>query len=81
MELDLKYVEKTLPHVQSLWGKTVHLESVMEEKRIVFSYDGSKNFRRFLYKSLRLTKSFCTETQTPSAHSACFTRTEAQSVR
>jgi len=48
VELDLKYVEKTLPYVHKLWGRTVHLETVVEDKPIVFSYDGKKVTRRFL---------------------------------
>ncbi|SFE52737.1 stage V sporulation protein R [Paenibacillus algorifonticola] len=48
MELDLKYVERTLPHVVHLWGKSVHLETVVEDKKIVFSCDGKKTSRKFL---------------------------------
>jgi stage V sporulation protein R len=48
MELDLKYIEKTLPYVFQLWGKSVHLETVVEEKPVVFTYDGKKHHRRFL---------------------------------
>ncbi|WP_341281624.1 SpoVR family protein [Paenibacillus sp. FSL H8-0537] len=48
MELDLKYVERTLPHVVHLWGKSVHLETVVEDKKIVFSCDGKKTSRKFV---------------------------------
>ncbi|CAG7650337.1 hypothetical protein PAESOLCIP111_06055 [Paenibacillus solanacearum] len=48
MELDLKYVERTIPYIQQLWGKTVHLESVIEAKPVLFSYDGKKHNRKFL---------------------------------
>lgn len=48
VELDLKYVERTLPYIVQLWGKTVHLETVVEDKRIVFSMDGKKSSRKFL---------------------------------
>ncbi len=48
MELDIKYVEKTLPYVYALWGKTVHLESKVEERQVLFSHDGKKTHRRFL---------------------------------
>ncbi|GKU80257.1 SpoVR family protein [Paenibacillus sp. L3-i20] len=47
-ELDLKYVERTLPYVVQLWGKNVHLETIVEDKRIVFSCDGKKTSRKFL---------------------------------
>lgn len=29
-ELDIKYLEKTLPYIYRLWGRDVHLETVME---------------------------------------------------
>ncbi|MCU6709888.1 SpoVR family protein [Paenibacillus sp. J5C_2022] len=47
-ELDLKYVERTLPNVVQLWGKSVHLETMVEDKRIVFSCDGNKTSRKFV---------------------------------
>jgi len=47
-ELDVKYLERTLPYVQQLWGRTVHLETIIEDKKIVFTYDGKKHHRRFL---------------------------------
>ena len=48
VELDLKHLEKTLPYVYRLWGKTVHLETVVENKGIVFSFDGQKHTRRLV---------------------------------
>jgi stage V sporulation protein R len=48
IELDVKYVERTLPYVNQLWGRSVHLETMVEDKKIVFTYDGKKHHRRFL---------------------------------
>ncbi|MHA6482848.1 SpoVR family protein [Paenibacillus sp. strain BS8-2] len=48
VELDLKYVERTLPYVYQLWGKTVYLETIVEEKTLLFMYDGKKVSRKFL---------------------------------
>lgn len=48
IELDVKYLEKTLPHVYALWGRSVHLETVVEERKVVFCYNGKKCTRRFL---------------------------------
>ncbi|GGA51270.1 stage V sporulation protein R [Kroppenstedtia guangzhouensis] len=48
LELDLKYIEKTLPHVHHLWGRSVHIESVIENKPVLFTYNGRKCTRRFL---------------------------------
>lgn len=46
IELDLKYVERTLPHLVQLWGKPVHLETVLDNKNILFSCDGKKTTRK-----------------------------------
>ncbi|MCL6631384.1 MAG: SpoVR family protein [Alicyclobacillus herbarius] len=48
VELDLKHVEKTLPYVHQLWGRTCHLETVVDERAILFSCDGSRVQRKFL---------------------------------
>lgn len=48
LELDVKYVEKTLPYVFTLWGKNVHIETTLDDRAVVFSYDGKKVHRRFL---------------------------------
>ncbi|UHA72390.1 SpoVR family protein [Paenibacillus sp. 481] len=47
IELDLKYLERTLPYVYTLWGKSVHLETIVEEKTVLFTYDGKKVSRKF----------------------------------
>lgn len=46
--LDLHYLEKTLPHVYLLWGRPVHLETIVDGKRTLFSYDGRKNSRKVI---------------------------------
>jgi stage V sporulation protein R len=48
MELDVKYLEKTLPYVYRLWGRPVHLETVLENRPVLFTYDGKKTHRKFL---------------------------------
>ncbi|WP_018756142.1 SpoVR family protein [Paenibacillus terrigena] len=48
IELDLKYLERTLPFVYQLWGKPVHLETFVEDKKVLFTYDGRKQARKFL---------------------------------
>ena len=48
LELDVKYIERTLPYVHQIWGKSVHLESVLDERPVLFTYDGKKVNRRFL---------------------------------
>lgn len=48
IELDIKYLEKVLPYIYQLWGRSVHLESVMESKTVLFSYDGKAIHRKYL---------------------------------
>jgi stage V sporulation protein R len=40
VELDSKYARKTLEHVYTLWGRPVHLETVVDDERVVMHYDG-----------------------------------------
>lgn len=47
-ELDPHYLENVLPYINQLWGHTVHLETYVENKSILYSYDGKKVSRRAL---------------------------------
>lgn len=47
-ELDLPYLENVLPYIYQLWGRTVHLETVVENKPVLFSSDGKKVTRKIL---------------------------------
>jgi stage V sporulation protein R len=40
VELDSKYARKALEHVYTLWGRPVHLETIVDEERVVMHYDG-----------------------------------------
>ncbi|RAU03321.1 SpoVR family protein [Bacillus pumilus] len=48
IELDLKYLEKVLPYLYQLWGRSVHIESILEGKEVMFSYDGKGVHRKYL---------------------------------
>lgn len=48
MELDMFYVERTMPLVQSLWGRPVHIETVVDNKPVLYSYNGEKGSKKFL---------------------------------
>lgn len=37
IELDPHYIEKTLPMVYRLWGRPVHLETIVEEQTMLYS--------------------------------------------
>lgn len=43
LELDIPFLEKTLPRLYLLWGRPVHLETVVDNSIMVFSFDGQKN--------------------------------------
>ena len=43
VEMDMKYARKTLEYVHKLWGRDVHLETVVDEEPLVLSYDGSEH--------------------------------------
>jgi stage V sporulation protein R len=45
-ELDMPYAQKTLEYIQKLWGRRVHLETVLEEKPAVLSYEPRQGHRR-----------------------------------
>lgn len=43
IELDPHYLENVLPYIYQLWGRSVHLETVVECGPILYSYDGKRN--------------------------------------
>ncbi|QSO50255.1 SpoVR family protein [Alicyclobacillus curvatus] len=47
-ELDLKHLEKTLPYLHQLWGRTCHLQTVIEGRDVLFTSDGKKTLRKFM---------------------------------
>ncbi|WLD94029.1 SpoVR family protein [Alkalihalobacillus sp. AL-G] len=48
IELDVRYLEKVLPYVYQLWGRSVHLETKVENKSVAFTYDGKSVHKRNL---------------------------------
>lgn len=49
-ELDIPYLENVLPYIYELWGRPVHIETMVDEKPTLFSYNGEKHLQRKLYK-------------------------------
>lgn len=45
-ELDPKYLENVLPYIYQMWGRSVYMETYVENKPILYSYDGKKVSRR-----------------------------------
>ncbi|UII56775.1 SpoVR family protein [Cytobacillus spongiae] len=48
IELDVKYLEKVLPYINQLWGRPVHLETKIENRRMLYTYDGKGVHRKYL---------------------------------
>jgi stage V sporulation protein R len=43
VEIDMKYARKTLEYVHKLWGRDVHLETVVDEEPLVMHYNGTEH--------------------------------------
>ncbi len=41
-DLDMDYADRTLRHIYKLWGRTVHLETVLDDKTVVLTFDGER---------------------------------------
>ncbi|WP_050614124.1 SpoVR family protein [Bacillus testis] len=48
IELDVKYLEKVLPYIYQLWGRGVHMETIVEDKPILYSYDSKGIYKKYL---------------------------------
>lgn len=47
-ELDIGYAEKTMQYVYNLWGRAVHIETMVDGKKVVLSFDGEKSTKRLI---------------------------------
>jgi stage V sporulation protein R len=43
VELDIRYAEKTLQHLYLIWNRTVHLETVIDGRKVRLTCDGKRN--------------------------------------
>ncbi len=48
IELDIKYLEKVLPYLHQLWGRKTHIETIVEDRTMLFTYDGKGIHRKYL---------------------------------
>jgi stage V sporulation protein R len=48
IELDVKYLEKVLPYIYQLWGRPVHMETMIEARVMLYTYDGKGIHRKYL---------------------------------
>ena len=44
-DLDTVYADKTLQYLHQIWGRPVHIETILEGDRLLLSYDGTKSSR------------------------------------
>ncbi|HSD46801.1 MAG TPA: SpoVR family protein, partial [Pyrinomonadaceae bacterium] len=42
-ELDMRYARKAIEHVYTLWGRPVHLETIVDEESTVLHYNGNEH--------------------------------------
>lgn len=45
-ELDIDWADKTLRHIHSLWGRPVHLETIIEKVPNLLSFDGTTDIQK-----------------------------------
>ena len=45
-EIDIRYAERVLRYLHTLWGRPVHLQTVLDDLPCVLSFDGHENTRR-----------------------------------
>lgn len=48
IELDIKYLEKVLPYIYQLWGRKCHIETTIEGRAMLYTYDGKGIHRKYL---------------------------------
>jgi stage V sporulation protein R len=42
VDLDIQYLERTLPNVYTLWGRGVHLSTIVDSKPVLYSFSGER---------------------------------------
>jgi stage V sporulation protein R len=43
VELDMKYAHKTMEYIHKLWGRDIHLETVVDNEPLILHYDGEEH--------------------------------------
>ncbi|WP_153726625.1 SpoVR family protein [Heliorestis convoluta] len=47
VELDIPYLERTIPYLYTFWQRPVHLETMIDGKKVLFTYNGEKVTRKY----------------------------------
>ncbi|QPC45852.1 SpoVR family protein [Mangrovibacillus cuniculi] len=48
IELDLKYLERVMPYMYQLWGRPINVETIVENRKLLFNYDGKGIHRKYI---------------------------------
>jgi stage V sporulation protein R len=43
IDLDPEYREKTMEHIYHLWDRPIYLETVVQNKKVIFHFNGTKH--------------------------------------
>ena len=43
VDLQVRYATETLKNVQKLWGRPVHIQAVVDDEMLLFTYDGKES--------------------------------------
>jgi stage V sporulation protein R len=52
VDLDIKYAQETLKAVQTLWKRPVHIQAIIDDDPLLFSYDGEQATQQHVDDSL-----------------------------
>jgi len=47
-ELDIKYAERTMQAIYDLWNRPVHVETVVDDRKLLLTFDGQRNSQTYL---------------------------------
>ena len=43
LDIDIRFSTETLKNVQQIWGRPVHLQALIDDEMMLFSYDGEQS--------------------------------------
>jgi stage V sporulation protein R len=52
VDLDIKYATETLKAVQRIWGRPVHVEAMVDEAPMLFSFDGEQSTQQHIDEAI-----------------------------
>ncbi len=52
VDLDIKYASETLKAIHAIWGRPVHIQAVIDDSPILFSYDGEQSTQQHIDENI-----------------------------